>query len=180
MSKAIDDLQHEHEAILSALTILDRIVARIGDGIDPDQADLMDFIGFLKEFADKCHHGKEEGILFPSLTMAGIPEKGGPIGVMLSEHAKGRNLIKEMEASLTSGPAYEKFASAAREYILLLRNHIEKENRVLFPAAERALGSSVLEQIYISFEEHEEKVIGQGRHEALHTMLKDLQSKYAS
>ncbi len=179
MSKAIDDLKHEHEAITSALTILDRIVARIADGIDPDQADLMDFIEFLKEFADKCHHGKEEGILFPSLTMAGIPEKGGPIGVMLSEHVKGRNLIKDMEASLTKGTDYEKFASAAREYSLLLKNHIEKENSVLFPAAERILNSSQLEQIYVSFEEHEEKVIGQGRHEALHTMLKGLESKYA-
>jgi hemerythrin-like domain-containing protein len=37
-------------------------------------------MGFLKEFADKRHHGKEEGILFPALVEADIPEKGGHIG----------------------------------------------------------------------------------------------------
>jgi len=53
-----------------------------------DTKDMHDFIGFLKEFADKCHHGKEEGLLFPALIQAGLPEKGGPIGVMLADHAR--------------------------------------------------------------------------------------------
>src|SRR5512136_3114892 len=97
MSKAIDDLKHEHEVIVSALGILDNMVVQIGKGRYPEKEDVKDFIGFLKEFADKCHHGKEEGILFPTLTRAGMPKQGGPVAVMLSEHVEGRAFIQQME-----------------------------------------------------------------------------------
>ena len=178
MSKAIEDLKHEHDAILSSLKILDQISADIGKGSTPDGADLSNFIGFFKEFADKCHHGKEEGMLFPALVKAGIPEKGGPIGMMLSEHEQGRQHIKQMDDAIRSGPDYEAFAHSARNYSLLLQNHIQKENNVLFPIAETTLHKARLDQLYESFEEHEEKVIGHGRHEELHQMLKELKAKY--
>ncbi len=180
MSKAIEDLKHEHEAILSALAILDKIAESIDRGSAPGKTDLRNFIGFLKEFADKCHHGKEEGMLFPALVKAGIPERGGPIGVMLSEHVQGRNLIAQMEASIVSAVDQRAFATAAKQYSSLLQDHIRKENNVLFPMAEKTLDGAVLEKLYGSFEEHEEKVIGQGRHEELHKILKELKAKYLS
>jgi hemerythrin-like domain-containing protein len=178
MSKAIDDLKHDHEAILSALKILDRITGGIDKGSLPGKADLLDFTGFLKEFADKCHHGKEEGILFPAMVQAGIPVNGGPIGVMLSDHTAGRDFIKKMEHSMAASMDYKGFADAARGYTALLRSHIEKENNVLFPMAERALSGPRLEELFELFDEHEEKVIGHGRHEELHGMLKALTLKY--
>ena len=178
MSKAIDDLRHDHDAILSALNILDRISAGIGSGSSPDKEDLADFIGFLKEFADKCHHGKEEGLLFPALVNAGLPERGGPVGVMLAEHAQGRDYIKEMETAVVSGPDYVTFSHGAHAYSALLKNHIQKENNVLFPMAEETLEKTRMDELYSSFHEREEKVIGHGRHEELHQMLKNLQKKY--
>jgi hemerythrin-like domain-containing protein len=178
MSKAIDDLKRDHEAILSALRILDQITIEIGKGSQPVRLDLVNFVNFLKEFADKCHHGKEEGLLFPALTQAGIPERGGPVGVMLSEHILGRDLIRKMEDVLGNTLDYKKFALAAMEYVSLLQSHIEKENNVLFPMAEKTLDAARLESLYKSFEEHEEKVIGHGRHEELHGMLRELKSKY--
>jgi len=180
MSKAIEDLLNEHHAILSALQILATMTSRIGGTMEVDENDIRDFIGFLKEFADKCHHGKEEGILFPALVKAGIPDKGGPIGVMLSEHARGRELIKEMEAAVSDTVDRHKFSRSAKEYSSLLEAHIQKENNVLFPAAEQVLTEGQLEQIHNAFEQHEEKVIGEGRHEALHAMLKQLRQKYAA
>ena len=71
MSKAIDDLKHEHEAILSSLKILDKFSADINNGSTPAKIDLGNFVQFLKEFADDCHHGKEERMLFPALIEAG-------------------------------------------------------------------------------------------------------------
>jgi hemerythrin-like domain-containing protein len=124
MSKAIDDLMHEHEAILSGLGILDAMVGRLGQKSPPTAEDLRSFIGFLKEFADKCHHGKEEGILFPARVEAGIPEKGGPIGQMLAEHAEGRKLIKGMEAAIAGDVDARAFAATANGYATLLRAHI--------------------------------------------------------
>jgi hemerythrin-like domain-containing protein len=179
MSRAIDDLRHEHDAILSALGILDALVAKLGGKHPPTGEDLWAFLGFLKEFADTCHHGKEEGILFPALVKAGIPQQGGPIGQMLAEHVQGRSFIKAMEAA--SGQAVDgtAFATAARGYATLLRSHIAKENDVLFPIAERTLPAPELDGIFERFEQHEETVIGHGRHEELHALLKDLKHRYA-
>jgi hemerythrin-like domain-containing protein len=178
MSKAIADLMNEHEAILSAIQILERMMVVIEKSPSVDTKDIHDFIGFLKEFADKCHHGKEEGLLFPALIGAGVADKGGPIGVMLADHAQGRKFIRDMEESISPDVDRVKLAQAARGYATLLRNHIQKENMFLFPMTEKVLTETQLEKLYEGFEEHEEKVIGQGRHEELHAMLKSLQEKY--
>lgn len=179
MSKAISDLEHEHEAILTALKIMEKMVsASADDTSDLLKTDILSFMTFLKEFADKCHHGKEEGILFPALKESGIPEKNGPIEVLLAEHSEGRTLIKNMEENVAGVFKQIEFATIAREYINLLRNHIQKENEVLFPMAERTLAPARLEKIYQLFEAHEEEVIGHGRHEELHKILKKLKLKY--
>jgi len=178
MSKATADLMNEHEAILSAIQTLERMMAVMEKSTSVDTEDIHDFIGFLKEFADKCHHGKEEGLLFPAMIGAGVPDRGGPIGVMLADHTEGRKLIRDMEDSITTNVDWEKLARAAGEYSHLLRNHIQKENNVLFPMAEKVLTGSQLDTLYEGFEEHEEKVIGHGRHEELHKTLKNLQEKY--
>ncbi len=178
MSKAIADLMNEHEAILSAIQVMVSMVDTMETTMSADTKDINDFIGFLKEFADKCHHGKEEGFLFPAMIKAGVPDKGGPIGVLLAEHAQGRKLIQKMEESISTNVDQMKLAQAEKEYADLLRNHIQKENRGLFPMAEKVLTETQLEKLYEGFEEHEEKVIGQGRHEELHAMLKSLQEKY--
>jgi hemerythrin-like domain-containing protein len=178
MSKAIADLVNEHEAVLSAIQILERMMAAMEKAHSVDTKDMLNFIGFLKEFVDKCHHGKEEEFLFPAMVGAGIPDKGGPVGVLLSEHAQGRKLIRDMEASIATDVDRIKLAQAAREYESLLRTHIHKENMIMFPMAERVLTEPQLEKLYAGFEEHEEKVMGQGRHEELHATLKSLQEKY--
>jgi hemerythrin-like domain-containing protein len=178
MSKAIADLNSEHEVILSAIKIMGRMVAAIDTSTPVDSRDISSAIGFLKEFADKCHHGKEEGLLFPAMVAAGVPKEGGPVGAMLAEHVQGRKFIKDMEESITTGVDLAKFAPAEKGYAHLLRNHIQKENWVLFPMAEDVLSVPQLEKLYTDFEEHEEKVIGRGRHEELHAMLKSLQEKY--
>jgi hemerythrin-like domain-containing protein len=178
MSKAIESLMHDHDAILSALDILERMTSPRPGEAKPTREDLAAFTGFLKEFADTCHHGKEEGILFPALGESGFPKESGPVAVMLSEHVEGRAFIRGMEQAMEKGTDLAAFGKAAAGYTLLLRGHIEKENNVLFPMAERALDGKRLEEIHRQFEEHEEKVIGHGRHEQLHDMLKAMKKKY--
>ena len=178
MSKAIDDLRHEHEAILFSLEVLERMARMARSGELSSPADPLALVAFLKEFADKCHHGKEEGILFPALEAAGIQREGGPVGVMLQEHEEGRGYIRDMEADLGGRVDLASFALAAEGYVGLLRRHIDKENKVLFMMGEKALAPAELERIYEAFEEHEAKVIGQGRHEELHAMLDDFEERF--
>lgn len=177
MSAAIEVLRHEHDAILVALQVLDRLADQAEQGSAASD-DIADFIGFLREFADTCHHGKEEGLLFPAMIAAGLPETGGPIPVMLQDHAQGRDLVAAMGRASAPLLDAESFARAARAYSEHLRAHIRKENEVLFPMAEQIVPTDILARLHGEFEQHEERVMGHGRHEQLHAMLKDLKARH--
>ena len=91
--KATDHLIHEHEAVLKMIEILEVIAKKLDKGENVWASDLEAALDFLRVFVDKCHHGKEENILFPKLVETGIPNEGGPVGMMLREHVIGRGYI---------------------------------------------------------------------------------------
>lgn len=171
MGQATNDLRHEHEAILHVLGLLDRMM-RMQDAREGEmQGRYQEVVHFLKTFADKCHHGKEETGLFPALEAKGVAVEGGPIGVMLREHEEGRELIRLMAQALLD-QNLKAFGKAAVEYENLLRNHIDKENSVLFPLADRVLSEEEQDSLFGRFEEYEENVMGRGVHEQLHAKIK--------
>jgi hemerythrin-like domain-containing protein len=179
MKTASEDLRHEHEAGLISLNVIEKIVENIRKNQEADVMDIKDIIEFLKVFADKCHHGKEEGYFFPALEKLGIPNQHGPIGVMLSEHQQGRNFIQQMQESMANHIINKNaFTRSASSYVNLLRNHIEKENNILFPMGDSKLSESSQNELLANFEDHEKKVIGGGKHEQFHALLKKLQKKY--
>jgi len=138
--KSVERLMAEHELIERGLVILEKAVARIGAGQPLPEGFPAWAARFFQEFADKCHHAKEEDVFFPVLKQRGIPEQGGPIGVMLHEHVLGRGCVGRMrEASQAQPFDAHTFADAARQYVPLLRQHIFKENNVLFRMAERVM-----------------------------------------
>src|SRR5690606_24763372 len=108
-------LRHEHDAILMALKILDQISEEARQG-NATSADIMHFLGFLREFADTCHHGKEEGLLFPAMIAAGLPADDGPILDMLSDHAQGRMLVAAMTKATEPVMSPTAFSEAATAY----------------------------------------------------------------
>lgn len=181
MKYASEDLKNEHGGVLLGLEILEKIAGRLTAGENVEENDLTDMVNFLKLFADKCHHGKEENIFFPEMEKYGVQNEGGPIGQMLLEHTEGRGYIADMAQSLENRPAdRRRFASSATSYINLMRNHINKENTVLFPLGDRAIPPAVQERLLESFEKHEGTVMGVGTHERLHAMLHAFTEKYLS
>ena len=170
MGKATEDLRHEHEAILYVLQILEKAMASGDKGNDGMLKFYGELVHFLKIFADKCHHGKEEGFLFPALSEKGVGSERGPIGVMLEEHRLGREYIAQMSDAGESKNLPAVTAAAVR-YRELLINHIEKENKVLFVMADNLLDDKTQEALFEKFEEHEESVVGHGVHEKLHAMI---------
>ena len=183
---AIDELKAEHRGIESALRILARIAKTITRPESTDvQKDAHNLIEFFKIFADACHHGKEEGYLFPVLEQMGVSRAGGPIGMMLNEHELGRKLIKEMDTALSRSRegkenATAAFQNAATEYIDLLHRHIFKEDNVLFEIAIQRLSKVRLQTLAEDFERLEQEKIGVGRHETFHRLLEGLEKKYDS
>lgn len=177
MGKATQDLRNEHEAILHVFKILDAMRASdLQTGAEQIQFG-GELVKFLKIFADKCHHGKEENYLFTALEQAGVPNANGPIGQMLHEHQLGRQHIAEMGSALAAKDL-DGFKQAALAYQELLREHIQKENDVLFVLADRLLDTQKQDELFEKFEEWEEKVVGHGVHEALHAQIKTWEKQY--
>jgi hemerythrin-like domain-containing protein len=182
--KPIEDLKKEHDAVQKTLKILDRICSeaeKTGEIPNPDHLDQL--IEFFRTFVDKCHHGKEEALLFPALEEVGVSREGGPIGVMLKEHQQGRDLVVKMNAALAQ--FYEgnrevtlDLIQHARTYITLLNQHIDKENNVLFPMADRHLPREKQVELWEGFETIETEKIGPGKHEAFHRMIESLANIY--
>lgn len=180
----IAQLKNEHEAVRTALAILEKLTVALEHSASADTCEDIDsLLEFLQVFVDRCHHNKEEQMLFPALEEVGIGRDGGPIGVMLAEHRQGREAVQGMAAALQRCRREELgaaalFAGHARAYGELLDRHIDKENNVLFMLAERHLSPKQLILLESGFDRLEEEEIGTGRHEAFHRMLDDLATRY--
>jgi len=176
VNTATATLRKEHEAILKMLDAAEEVARQLDRNVKVAPETLSGLLEFLRIFADRCHHSKEEEHLFPALEERGLPRFGGPIGVMLDEHEQGRTLIREIgEASeaYSTGQtgAGHRWAAAARSYAGLLRSHIMKENTVLFSIAEQILTQPEQEALSEAFERVENEKLGAGTHERLHALM---------
>ncbi|MFQ5706608.1 MAG: hemerythrin domain-containing protein [bacterium] len=163
--RATDILFEEHRIIMKVLECLQRIVEEAeGNGrLNGESADTA--LDFFRNFADGCHHAKEEDRLFVVLEEQGIPREGGPIGVMLMEHDHGRRYVRGMADSAekaTQGEpqAIQSFAENARDFMVLLRNHIDKEDQVLFPMAVETLRDQAKQALFFDFKRIEAEAGG--------------------
>lgn len=150
MLDPIQELMDEHRIIEKVLTALTAAA---------DQELPLEFyeraVDFIANFADKCHHSKEEERLFPVLEEKGIPREAGPIGCMCEEHEIGRGHVQSMRELLKAGD----LAGLRREslnYVGLLSSHIQKEDNVLFPMGRNVLSKVELEQLRAKFDEVED------------------------
>jgi hemerythrin-like domain-containing protein len=181
--KSIDELRAEHDGIKLMLNILSVIVGQVDNGEVIDTNDLDQSMEFITVFVDHCHHSKEEELLFPALTAAGVPLEGGPVGVMLHEHIQGRRSVQAMSDALARYKAGDKkaihdFAGNARQYINMLNAHIDKENNVLYPMGEKLLSDEIDARLVEGFSIIERERIGEGKHEQFHEMLQRLKNQY--
>lgn len=181
--KATSLLKTEHDAIKVMLRIMRAVSGKLDRGEEVDSQHLEDILEFLSVFADKCHHGKEEGILFQALEAAGMPREGGPIGVMLMEHDEGRGIISKLRDAVKAYTSGDRTAAGAirnhmNAYASLLSQHIDKENNILYPMAESVLSEDKDKELVDAYEEFEREHIGPGKHEELHQVLHRLEHEY--
>lgn len=173
-------LRDEHALILEALDAIERKVSALEAGAAPDRAYFEKAVQFLRTFADQCHHGKEENLLFKIMVDRGFPRQAGPIAVMSYEHDTGRSFIRGMTegaAALGTDPgAAKRIVENGREYISLLRSHINKENNILFPMADNVLTPEDQERLGKEFERFEAEETGADVHEAMLKLLDDLKA----
>lgn len=179
----IEELKAEHEAVLLTIRILEQITDKLEAGQDIDLKHLDQILEFLTVFVDKCHHGKEEKVLFPAMEEAGIPHQNGPIGVMFYEHEQGRSFVRGFRSGVEDYragkvDAIAKISQNANNYGQLLTAHIEKENNILYVMAERVLSSEKMAEMAQAFNRIEEVEIGPNKHEEFHRTLHALKDVY--
>jgi hemerythrin-like domain-containing protein len=170
LAPATADLRHEHEVILRALAVLERIADRLASAKPVSGATLGELVELLQTFADRCHHGKEEDELFPAMRGKGM---GGTLAVFLEEHEEGRGYLR----TLASGAPSAERAAAARRYVGMLRDHIQRENEILFPLADGLFTPEEHRALARTYEEVEVRVMGPGVHERLLTTLARLEAE---
>jgi hemerythrin-like domain-containing protein len=183
--RASEVLKSEHRGIERMLKVLEGEAARIEAGERVNVEMMEQGIDFLRNFADQCHHTKEEKELFPAMAKAGVPTEGGPIGVMLEDHVQGRAHIRGMSEALEAyrqgdEAAAKRLAGSIRAYTELLTGHIWKEDNVLFAMADEVLPDSIQAELVASFDRIESEHMGEGVHERYHQMLDDLEAGKAA
>jgi hemerythrin-like domain-containing protein len=143
---------------------------------------LREVVEFMRTFADKCHHGKEEHLLFPLLEQKGVPIHGCPLGVLIQEHERGRALVTELAEAVgayagTSGDGTrERLHRSLHGLTELYPGHMWREEYLLFPMTAKVLGAEELRTLHAQFD-HLELEIGDGAHARYQQLAERLEGK---
>ncbi len=183
MSRAIEILMAEHRLIEQVLGSLETFVVGIEQGLPPERATLADYAAFFRGFADACHHGKEEDLLFQRMLERGFPRETGPLAVMLHEHVLGRARVAALHAlGAAEGPfapvEVELAVENASVFIALLRAHILKEDGILYPMAERLLTAPEFDALETDFERLEKAMRADGSLDRFHGLAGALSARF--
>jgi hemerythrin-like domain-containing protein len=139
-------LREEHQVILKVLDCFDIALRQARQSGTVPTATFAPFLEFFRDFADRCHHCKEEDRLFPCLERCGMQRESGPLAVMMEEHRQGRAHVRAMAAALPATDGGDQSAiltvlSEGASFLDLLRHHIAKEDHVLFEMADQLVDS---------------------------------------
>jgi len=175
MARPITILMNEHRLIENVLGSLETCVIEIEGGLPLERAFARDYSSFLRGYADAWHHGKEEDILFLRMVERGFSAESGPVAVMLHEHREGRVLVGAIhgvgEGTGEVRPAEKAaFLGGARGFIPLLRQHIQKEDNILYPMSERVLTPAEFETMLADFAAFEAKAGADGTRDRLEAL----------
>ena len=163
MTTATQNLENDHVQILHLIEVMERVT----ESANPNVEHLELIVKIIREFADGLHHAKEEQLLFPLMVQKGFSNETGPVAVMLHDHMEGRNFVKGMMENISlfkqgKTTALNSIYSNMQGYADLLKNHIAKENNVLFRMADKAFTPAEQESLLLDFTKVENKQ-GNGR-----------------
>ena len=156
---ATEDLMKEHQLILKYIDLMERYAEfDLKDLIAPILFEKANFfIQFIHEFADHFHHAKEEDILFRYLEVPGVLTHCNPVPQMLFEHSKAREFVRNMENAIQTKEINELTVNAG-QYARLLKEHIYKEDNILYPMAERGLSDEAKSSLLKEYTETDNRL----------------------
>jgi hemerythrin-like domain-containing protein len=155
----------EHKLILRMIALVEQNAARLEAENFRDWRFFLDAVDFIRNYADRFHHAKEEDVLFREFLANGMPRENSPVAAMLMAHDQGRAFVRGMEEAARKALAGEggqegAASENARGYAALLRDHIDKEDHILYPLAERILPEAVRPRMLADYAAAEAKTPG--------------------
>ncbi len=134
LAPPIQSMVNEHMRIKRVLAVLPALGARLRAGLDEEvRLAVGQAVGFVRQYADRFHHAKEEDVLFKF-----FDARLDVLAVMYKEHEIGRGYVRSALAALEQGDAAGT-ADNLEAYGALLREHIRKEDEILYPWMNREL-----------------------------------------
>lgn len=141
MVKPVGPLMIEHRLIERMISVMDNEMKRLEKGGEPDPAFIETAVGFIRNYADRCHHGKEEDILFRDLKSVDMREHDDKVmKELIVEHEWARDttgkLVKAKEDYVRGvDGAIDRIIKMMGELVTFYPQHIEKEDKDFFPAS---------------------------------------------
>ncbi len=183
MTEPSEILREEHEVIEHLLHVLGAMATRVDHGETIARTDVDDALEVVVNFADKCHHAKEEKALFPVLRRVSPKEGADLVHRLEGDHAAGRHLVAALRSEAgapASGDAKARasFAKDARSYVALLTQHIDAETKLLLPLIDRALPAADRAALAKEFDRIEREETGAGLHEKYEGTIHRLADRY--
>jgi hemerythrin-like domain-containing protein len=150
-------LKDEHRIVLHVLeaTLIESVRMNRQGIINIEK--LRKIVAFAQGFIDLCHHTKEEKHYFEKMIERGMLRDSGPIYVMMLEHEEGRKRISLINGALDQAGtgdavAIELVSDALKDYADNLREHIYKEDNVLYPMGDRLFTREDVAELMEAFE----------------------------
>lgn len=183
MGEPKEILREEHEVIEHLLHVLAAMAKRADRGETLARSDVDDALEVVVNFADKCHHAKEEKALFPALAQVSPEESAELIRQLERDHEAGRRLVAALRSDSRSldrsgAKARARFAQDARSYTTLLTAHIDTETSKLFPLMDRVLPENRRAALAAEFDRIEREETGAGLHEKYEGTIHRLADRY--
>lgn len=151
-SPPIKKLVDEHVLIKKLLNIIPQFCANIDSTPSIDNDSILNCIDFIRSYADKYHHAKEEEILFEY-----FDNNTDIIKTMLEDHKKGREYVKGVLGAVEHNNKSE-IIKNLESYANLLTEHIKKEDEILYPWMDRNLSISQIGELFSRFDEADKKL----------------------
>ena len=151
----LDVLRAEHQVVLAFLDDMEREAVRAAESGRLNRVFWQRALGFYRDYHESMHHQKEEQLLFPALEALGLDASVGPTAVLREEHERGRRWLRRIEHTLQADDA-TRLAAAITGFVDFHRQHIRKEDQILFPLATQLLTPSGVSRLAAAFRSHED------------------------
>ena len=182
--KPTDNLILEHREINELLDIMSNIALKIKskDVFYPN--DVEEIINYLIVLIDKSHQGKEDEVFYPELISSGIPKETAPLSIINYEHTLSKRYLNDISSCVVNCKIGNDFsgellADSLTNYVVVIKNHIQREEEIVFPIANEVLSDEKQNEISQRFEDIEKKNISHSFLERFNRLVNKLKSKYS-